>query len=610
MITSIPENWDYKKENEMLFLFYQCTDELLSEQSNDSYLVPLHNAMTLSYEMRYIYNALDEYNLIDNYYVNYVNGIIDEFLASLKDDKILKKFIGKRLESIRHGFEDAKSNPSILKRWINQLHQSCNIDKYLEAYKEEIINLVVNTKNKREPLSCCRRYYTSLIYTGYSREHLYVTTKKFFNNYNRAINSNIQVKEFLDEFDCQNRKYEYIVLIDLNSIEYLDSISDRINFNFNRRIKKIDIDNEREKLCEDICVLEMFKQYDNLINNQKKYQKISIVRYESRALDPYNAIAQFNNYINFIQSFSIYFKHHRLNRQIFKILMKKDDGKYVEISERSKLLKRPYITQEQIDSRIEDILNAESLSREAFISLTEAIIMHSEALESQNMNTLVKSLWTALETLFSNLGTNEVKTNVIDSTLAIIQKTYILKVLRSIYKQIMESISNEDAKIIQIETFEKFVEYFSSNTSQNMRPLYEKIGENILLRTRIDSLRNDWNDGRKILKYLENHETKIKWQLQRIYRTRNMATHLGMEMYYSDIVVNHLHNYFDFVCNFLICKISHRDYISNIAAIVFEARNDNTIHKEMLKSEQELCKENYMEYLFGPDNRLVKYEFE
>ena len=47
MIYRIPENWDYNESLELLYLFYQKADELLSETSPNTYSLPLHNSMTL-----------------------------------------------------------------------------------------------------------------------------------------------------------------------------------------------------------------------------------------------------------------------------------------------------------------------------------------------------------------------------------------------------------------------------------------------------------------------------------------------------------------------------------------------------------------------------------
>lgn len=101
MINKIPDSWDYDDSMEMLWLFYQATDELLSETTPDTYTLPLHNALTLIDEMEEVYVLLKEHNIVDKYYIQYIPPIIDEFLSQTEDDSILKKILGLRLESIR-----------------------------------------------------------------------------------------------------------------------------------------------------------------------------------------------------------------------------------------------------------------------------------------------------------------------------------------------------------------------------------------------------------------------------------------------------------------------------------------------------------------------------
>ena len=90
----------------------------------------------------------------------------------------------------------------------------------------------------------------------------------------------------------------------------------------------------------------------------------------------------------------------------------------------------------------------------------------------------------------------------------------------------------------------------------------------------------------------------------------NVATHLGVAISGMDIAANHLHNYFDYVVNYILCKSENGDYVISTSAVVFEAKNDNRIQAEMLKENQSLSANNYIEYLFGPDSNLMKYQFE
>ena len=110
MINSMPKNWENDNKLEMLFLFYQASEEMLSDYSADTYSLPLHNTYSLMIEINDIYHILKNHRIIDEYYVQYIPIIIDEFLTALEDDYILKHILNQRLDSIKTGLIESKTN--------------------------------------------------------------------------------------------------------------------------------------------------------------------------------------------------------------------------------------------------------------------------------------------------------------------------------------------------------------------------------------------------------------------------------------------------------------------------------------------------------------------
>lgn len=609
MINQIPESWQYNDSLEMLLLFYQASDELLSEMTPDSYALPLHNSVTLLYEMSEVYNLLEQHGAL-KYYEQYIPPIIEEFLFHTEEDYLFKQLLGSRLESIRTGFKEAEKTPAHFQAWIDNVNQACTLRKYFSAYKEEIIRLISSTKDKTKLLYCASNYYITLRWIGYSREYLYTSVKKYFSNRNKCINDKSQISEFLDLFGFSQERYEFLILLDVDSIEYMDSISD--NLVLSNHIEKIDLTKGRAELEKDQSASELLKEYDARVHQAGAHTKMSIVHFYDDDFDPYSAAQNFCDYISFLQTFARYFKHFYFSKQVYKILQKLENGHYREIKLPSKLQKRPFVEQEIIDSRIRNILSAKAMNLSAFNSITQAIEMHAEAFDSRSTTTLLKTFWTALETLFSNPNPTSTRENVINSVLPIIQKTYILKKLRAIYVQLVEASTAQDRISLHIEDFQKFIMYYASFSanSPEMKKVYALLPNNPLLRSRLFAFRNSIDSGKMIKDMLENHQLRIEWQLKRLYRIRNIATHLGNEMSGTEVAVNHLHNYFDFVVNYMLCKSENGDYVVSTSAVVFETKIDNRIYYEMLKKDERLSSENYLRLLFGPDKNLVNYQFE
>lgn len=609
MVNTIPENWEYNDSLEMLFLFYQKAEELLSENTPDTFALPMHNAITLLYEIEAVNDLLVQYGLVKAYYSKYVPIIIDELLHEIERDYILKKFLDIRLESIKTGLVEAKTNQVLLEKWLNLFKHSCSPSSYRKAYVSEISRLIQNTKDKDKLMYCAQNYFILLRHAGYSREYMYNATRSFFFNRERVVNSLTQIDEFLSIFDCKPKDNDFLILLNMDSIEYMDSISEQLPVS--QGITKVDISKERRNLCKDYSVNELFDEYDRLIHGNKPHTQLAIVRFNAKGLDPYSTMLKFSEYTQMLQTFARYFKHFNYSKQIFKILLK-GDKYYRDIKMPSMRQKRPFIDQATIDKRIRNILTAKSMSLSAFESIARAIDMHSEAFDSRSSTTLLRTLWTALETLFLNPNPNTARENAISSIIYIIQKTYILKLLRAVYSQLSMATVEEELCELGIVDFISFVEYFSSysEAAPEMKRIYALLPNNPLLRSRIYRVRKELGSSEKIQSLLLTHQERMEWQLNRLYRIRNIATHLGQDMPESDIAINHLHNYFDYAVNYMLCKSENGDYISSITAVAFEAKIDIQIHHEYLKKQLPLSKETYRRLLFGSDPRIIEYQFE
>ncbi|HDR1891185.1 TPA: hypothetical protein QB628_000001 [Pasteurella multocida] len=60
-----------------------------------------------------------------------------------------------------------------------------------------------------------------------------------------------------------------------------------------------------------------------------------------------------------------------------------------------------------------------------------------------------------------------------------------------------------------------------------------------------------------------NHSERIKWQIRRIYRARNIIVHTGNTPEYTYVLIEHIHNYLDILLSTLI-KLSSLKRISSV----------------------------------------------
>lgn len=602
----IPNNWNYNSNMENLLLFFQISKEKLSFCSPDTYRLTVHNTLTLCYEARKIYRLLDERNAIKNYYPKYIPMIIEELIESLHNDDILKSLLGMRLESVITGLNSAKNNHVLLIRWINMITRLCDLEKYANLCKKKIVDIVVGQKKDKELLlKYTNDYYVSLINIGYNEEFLYQTLIRFFDG-RMTVDSSQFITDFLNRFDYELKEVELYLIADTSLLDSFIEIEPA--FKKVMSIEKLEEDLIFNSLSKSKSLNNFYEYYKNCKNRENIY----MISYKTKALDPYTALQELESYFELIQFFNGYYRHRSEQRVYFDVIEKCSDTRFRPIHLRKIIPNRPYIQDTIIDEKIKTIISGKNISKRASISLFSALNRHFDAISCRNQDTMLRNFWTALESLFYESAPDVERENVISAVLHIIDKTYMLKIMRTIYAQLIDVVLKAELEKIGIISFDTFVNYFSKyeQDSKEFKEMTRLLANNPLLRFRIYSLRKELCDSKHIKKKIEKHHKRIEWQVHRIYRARNLSTHIGIAMPYMEEILFNLHNYFDYVVNYIICKLECEEYVESISSVVFEAKNDNLLYGEYLKASINLSGENHSTLLFGPDNKMMQYNFE
>lgn len=607
MINEIPKNWTYSPDLEMLFLFFQCSEECLNIESPDTYKIPMHTSISLCHEALTIYSKLKSINKLSEYYSKYIPCILDELIFSIHKDKILKNIFGSRLFRFISALEEAKNNPEKIKNWLSFILRTCDEEKYLDACQKEIIELVIQGKDKNMLIEYTNKYFSLLVSTRHSQKYVHGTVKRFFMGPSK-ITQREQIKDLFSLLTPDLHTFELIVLINNYTIEYFSQINPELKKE--TEIVEFDIEQERKNLNDSEAGRIFLKKYDTFMRKKYYADNVIAIKHIVKAPDLYSASENFQSFLKRLQAVIIYFTHRDMKKEIFDTIVKIDD-KYISIPKQKILEKRPIYKPDRIKQKIACLMGENSCSPRALNTLFRAFFLHAEAINSDSTKMMLRNFWIAMEALYSSPGERS-EDDVLHSTLHIIQNTYILKILRTIFFQIQSSCSEDQLRKISIQDFKSFVMFFAENDteSEEFKQLTGLLLKNPLLRFRIYCLRKTLSKCKDIKEMLNIHEKKIKWQLQRIYRARNMATHLSFELPYTKQAIGNLHNYFDYTINYFLCKIENNDYVESLSALVFEAKIDNQIHEEILKKEDLLNKDNFVDILFGPDRYLITYEFE
>ena len=81
-----------------------------------------------------------------------------------------------------------------------------------------------------------------------------------------------------------------------------------------------------------------------------------------------------------------------------------------------------------------------------------------------------------------------------------------------------------------------------------------------LLRHRMYRLHVMMEKPSEVMKHLKRHAEKLKWHIDRIYRTRNMIVHAGVSPQYLETLLENIHSYYDILITRLISDNINRGF--------------------------------------------------
>ena len=77
---------------------------------------------------------------------------------------------------------------------------------------------------------------------------------------------------------------------------------------------------------------------------------------------------------------------------------------------------------------------------------------------------------------------------------------------------------------------------------------------------------------RSLLKELNRYESRLKWHIQRLYRTRNAIIHSGEEPINLRYLSEHLHDYVDEIMTEIIEKLACDNSLANIDNVIMNSQ--------------------------------------
>ena len=609
MINRPPRDFTLTEDTMNLFLFFQCVNEMTFDFSPDTYKSKTLNTRLLCKEAVQTYEALYNTSALEKYYNVYLNSIIDELRFSLANDKAAKALLENRYERLLSELEKLPKNRNLFESTMRNLLNYFANRKYYNELVKSICENVCNGGSREELIKYINDWIAEILSLGFSKQHIYNFTTEFFTT--KEIIQAAQIYEYFDKLKFKTTKWDCITIVDKKISVYLNSLGSILGEN-EVKLTRMSEDELKQLVQED-----EFKSLNWLLDYYSALhavEKVELIRYSISALDPYRAAEKMqffmNLFVNIITTVDndakkVYTYNACLNYSKSRIKVKP------AMQRRNRKYEQSYLP------AVLKMLKSLRVSQNTFTELMKVMAYHGDAITQGLENKyVVTTLWTSLEMLFSNNTLGGTKGDKVKSSLIeILQRTYIVKRLKYLHDDFLYNIKAYNKKELieqyHLDDFESFVKLlFETNESEAKKSVQQTIEKNPLLRIRVYNLIcKEMGSGQSIQKMLSDHKRKISWHIERIYRSRNFLVHAGEEFWYEDLIVECLHNYVDFVVNYILAKTQAGEYITEITDVISEAQIDNEIHNKILanNTKAEISIENFKELLFGPSENILRY---
>ena len=90
-----------------------------------------------------------------------------------------------------------------------------------------------------------------------------------------------------------------------------------------------------------------------------------------------------------------------------------------------------------------------------------------------------------------------------------------------------------------------------------------------LLKERVTYYNDALNSPIKVYKFVEKHAERVRWQIMRIYRNRNLIIHNGQKMDYLPLLIENLHSYVDDFLSYILNHMAKEKNIDSICQELF-----------------------------------------
>lgn len=571
---SPPANWSNLDQTRMMLFFVQKVEEL-----SYSYSIPSYKARTISlYGL--ISEAIEclreaaELPQLSRQAEHVIEELRDRFKRSPAAKRALRLPVERYLT-----FDLTNVNETI--NQLTTLRAELNAMSYVGHIKKMLIAEMGETGSKNLVSQLASELISTVQYHGVSRDHVNKTVSDTF-----FSGSPVSDLSIIGEFIEQIFPYTHTYLVYITISNHILSIESELLSAFNISVI--------EELPADITKKEHGKFLKDYKRNDTACLSIGVESY-----DYYSAAESAKRAVEILSDLYRVF-YHKWSHEIGGVAVVEQKccaGLFKEVAMPGNFMhyvrdSRPQKAQELLTEALHSVSFVRGPDRSRYLSL---ISMHGLSLQSTASDSQLINIWTCLETIAPPRGgvNSSTVSNVIENVIPVLMLGYVKRIVLTLFldlarwdKNKLTNAFNAFGDFKSADSLGKLVELMSrTDRSAPLETLLSELNDFELLRYRLYSIATMLRDRRILFREIETHERNLRWQLHRIYRTRNKIVHAGTSSSHIRYLVENAHQYYDDVFDFCIGVSSQFNQINTFELCFSYARRTYSYYTEMMKSD-------------------------
>lgn len=563
------EKWTDCKSCKNLLFFSELVNELLFDYSIPSNRVATLNSHFLCLDAMSAITDIDHNGVPEGT----LKPIAEELFNVLKVDPVfsdsettpLDYFVKNDKRGFRIVDNISELNYLELKNAITAIHTIFFGEyKYFDSLKQRIKTIIITNDIQQQLLlfRLVKSLLTEIINIGYSPQYIYYVMDYCYWNPKTSISNPTQIELFFNNFSLKNKDFKVVFIVDKSKIyKYMP-----FSHNF--------------ELHDSLAVKLGTHKESQFVNIKKKQ---SFITMDIKSLDFYSAAENARKLLSLdISIYRLYNHEYHYNINNVKCGVYEEDTFFRVSSPKSAVSHRKMPSNKKIKEYIEI---SEKAIKTAFeknyydlpITLMKAIEFHSHSLDSISKENQLLDFWAIFESVLniSNEHTSDRIQQVCMYLVPILKRRYIYSLFEQLTLDI-KTYSEEDYQNIigsakeKNEIVQRICEFVLLKDHHELRESFlSRCNHYPLLKERIIYYSDKLKNTKEMYYFVEKHADRVKWQIMRIYRNRNLIIHNGESMPYLNLLIENLHSYVDEFIEYVFVSTSEGNTIETMCQELF-----------------------------------------